>query len=26
VVAVWRATRPLTEWIDDHVGPSENQR
>jgi uncharacterized protein (TIGR02453 family) len=26
VVAVWRATRPLTEWIDDHVGPSEHQR
>lgn len=20
---VWRATRPVTEWLDDHVGPSE---
>ena len=26
VAAVWRATRPLTEWLDDHVGPSEHQR
>jgi uncharacterized protein (TIGR02453 family) len=21
VVATWRAIRPLTEWLDDHVGP-----
>jgi uncharacterized protein (TIGR02453 family) len=21
VAATWRATRPLTEWLDDHVGP-----
>ena len=20
VAAAWRATRPLTEWLDDHVG------
>ena len=26
VVAVWRATRPLTDWLDDHVGPAENLR
>ncbi|MGZ8750287.1 MAG: DUF2461 domain-containing protein [Pseudonocardia sp.] len=26
VAAVWRATRPLTQWIDDHVGPSEHSR
>jgi uncharacterized protein (TIGR02453 family) len=23
VAATWRATRPLTEWLDDHVGPPE---
>ncbi|KAA1017566.1 DUF2461 domain-containing protein [Pseudonocardia sp. EV170527-09] len=23
---VWRATRPVTEWLDDHVGPSELPR
>jgi uncharacterized protein (TIGR02453 family) len=23
---VWRAARPLTEWLDDHVGPSEQPR
>lgn len=22
VIAAWRAVRPLTEWLDDHVGPS----
>ena len=22
VAAAWRAMRPLTEWLDDHVGPS----
>jgi uncharacterized protein (TIGR02453 family) len=21
VAATWRATRPLTDWLDDHVGP-----
>jgi uncharacterized protein (TIGR02453 family) len=26
VAAVWRAIRPLTEWLDDHVGPAENPR
>ena len=26
VAAVWRATRPLTEWLDDHVGPPEHAR
>jgi uncharacterized protein (TIGR02453 family) len=26
VAAVWRATRPLTDWLDDHVGPAENPR
>lgn len=26
VVTAWRAARPLTEWLDDHVGPSEQQR
>lgn len=26
VVAVWRALRPLTEWLEDHVGPSEQPR
>ncbi|MFP5020496.1 DUF2461 domain-containing protein [Pseudonocardia phyllosphaerae] len=23
---VWRAARPVTEWLDDHVGPSELPR
>ena len=23
VAATWRATRPLTEWLDDHVGPPD---
>jgi uncharacterized protein (DUF2461 family) len=26
VVTAWRATRPLAEWLDDHVGPSEQPR
>lgn len=26
VAAVWRATRPLTDWLDDHVGPPEHAR
>ncbi|HWM56505.1 MAG TPA: DUF2461 domain-containing protein [Pseudonocardia sp.] len=26
VVATWRALRPLAEWLDDHVGPSEQPR
>ena len=26
VAAVWRATRPLTEWLDDHVGAPEHRR
>jgi uncharacterized protein (TIGR02453 family) len=26
VVTAWRALRPLTEWLDDHVGPSEQPR
>jgi uncharacterized protein (TIGR02453 family) len=26
VVETWRALRPLTEWLDDHVGPSEQPR
>ena len=26
VAAVWRATRPLTDWIDDHVGAPEHRR
>lgn len=26
VVTTWRALRPLTEWLDDHVGPSELPR
>ena len=26
VAAVWRATRPLTDWIDDHVGASAHSR
>jgi uncharacterized protein (TIGR02453 family) len=26
VAGVWRAVRPLTEWIADHVGPSELPR
>jgi uncharacterized protein (TIGR02453 family) len=26
VAAVWRAIRPLTDWLDDHVGPAENPR
>jgi uncharacterized protein (TIGR02453 family) len=25
-VAAWRSLRPLTEWLDDHVGPSELPR
>jgi len=23
---VWRAARPVTEWLDDHVGPTEQPR
>src|SRR5207344_2960996 len=23
VIATWRSVRPLLEWLDDHVGPSE---
>jgi uncharacterized protein (TIGR02453 family) len=23
VAAAWRAARPLTDWLDDHVGPAE---
>ena len=23
VAAAWRATRPLTDWLDDHVGPPD---
>jgi len=26
VVATWRVVRPLVEWLDDHVGPTEQQR
>jgi uncharacterized protein (TIGR02453 family) len=26
VAAAWRSLRPLTEWLDDHVGPSELPR
>jgi uncharacterized protein (TIGR02453 family) len=26
VVGVWRAARPLVEWLDDHVGPGEQPR
>ena len=26
VSATWRMLRPLTEWLDDHVGPSEQPR
>ena len=26
VVAAWRCVRPLVEWLDDHVGPSEQPR
>jgi uncharacterized protein (TIGR02453 family) len=26
VVATWRVVRPLVEWLDDHVGPSEQPR
>ncbi len=26
VVATWRTLRPLTEWLADHVGPSEQPR
>jgi uncharacterized protein (TIGR02453 family) len=26
VAAAWRALRPLTEWLTDHVGPSELPR
>ncbi len=26
VAATWRMLRPLTEWLDDHVGPSEQPR
>lgn len=26
VVGTWRALRPLTEWLADHVGPSERPR
>ena len=26
VAAVWRATRPLTDWLDDHVGAPEHSR
>ena len=26
VAAVWRATRPLTDWIDDYVGAPEHRR
>jgi len=26
VAGTWRALRPLTEWLDDHVGPSEQPR
>ncbi len=26
VMATWRSVRPLVEWLDDHVGPSEQPR
>jgi uncharacterized protein (TIGR02453 family) len=26
VRAAWRAIRPLVDWLDDHVGPSESPR
>ncbi len=26
VVTTWRSLRPLTEWLDDHVGPSDQPR
>jgi uncharacterized protein (TIGR02453 family) len=26
VAAAWRATRPLTDWLDDHVGAPESPR
>jgi uncharacterized protein (TIGR02453 family) len=26
VAAVWRATRPLADWLDEHVGPPEHTR
>lgn len=26
VVGTWRSLRPLTEWLDDHVGPSDQPR
>jgi uncharacterized protein (TIGR02453 family) len=26
VASAWRSLRPLTEWLDDHVGPSELPR
>ena len=26
VVATWRVVRPLVEWLDDHVGPTEQHR
>ena len=26
VRTVWRAAKPLAEWLDDHVGPSEQPR
>lgn len=26
VVTTWRALRPLAEWLDDHVGPSDQPR
>jgi uncharacterized protein (TIGR02453 family) len=26
VVATWRSVRPLLDWFDDHVGPSEQPR
>ena len=26
VVTTWRSVRPLVEWLDDHVGPSEQLR
>ena len=26
VAATWRVLRPLTEWLADHVGPSEQPR
>ena len=25
VASAWRSLRPLTEWLDDHVGPSEHR-